>query len=190
MTVAEIIIIALALAMDCFTVSIASGISSRKFLAKPMTLMIILFGVFQGGMTIIGWFGGSAFKNIVEPIDHWIAFVLLAYLGVRMIYEGFASKGDETTQQYKLFRLRNILTMAVATSIDALAVGVSFAFLDKGNMSILFPAVTIALGSSVLTAAGLGIGIFTGNKVRIPAEPIGGVILCCIGVKILIEHLT
>ena len=129
MTIAEIIIIAIALAMDCFTVSIASGISSQKFISKPMTQMIILFGVFQGGMTALGWLGGSAFKSIVEPIDHWIAFILLSYLGIRMIYEGIFSKNKDNEEivQSKLFKLRNILTMAIATSIDALAVGVSFA---------------------------------------------------------------
>ena len=192
MTIAEIIIIAIALAIDCFTVSIASGISSQKFISKPMTQMIILFGVFQGGMTALGWLGGSAFKSIVEPIDHWIAFILLSYLGIRMIYEGIFSKNKDNEEivQSKLFKLRNILTMAIATSIDALAVGVSFAFLNKGETGMLVPTLTIALGSSLFTAAGLGIGILAGKKIRIPAEPIGGMILICIGIKILIEHLT
>lgn len=190
MNVAEIIIIAVALAMDCFTVSIASGITSRRFLVRPMILMIILFGVFQGGMTALGWMGGFAFKGIVEPIDHWIAFILLTYLGIRMIYEGLNSKEEEETKASKLFCLKNILTMAVATSIDALAVGISFAFLDKEEKSILLPALVIAICSSIFTAAGLFLGIFTGNRIKIPAEPIGGIILICIGIKILVEHLT
>lgn len=190
MSVIEIIVIAIALAMDCFTVSIASGIASRKFLARPMILMTVLFGMFQGGMTALGWLGGFAFKGIVEPIDHWIAFILLVYLGSRMIYEGLNSQEKEETKVYKLFRPRNILTMAVATSIDALAVGISFAFLDKEENNILLPALIIALGSSLFTVIGLFIGIFAGNRIKIPAEPIGGIILICIGFKILIEHLS
>ena len=132
MTILEIIILAIALAMDCFTVSIACGLAQKKVVRGPMTAMIFLFGIFQGGMTLAGWYGGSLFSNIVRPIDHWIAFALLAYLGGKMVYEAYRPKEDEeecSACKKGLLRTRNLITMAVATSIDALAVGVSFAFL-------------------------------------------------------------
>lgn len=92
MTILEIIILAIALAMDCFTVSIACGLAQKKVVRGPMTAMIFLFGIFQGGMTLAGWYGGSLFSNIVRPIDHWIAFALLAYLGGKMVSKHTAQK--------------------------------------------------------------------------------------------------
>ncbi|RHP62167.1 manganese efflux pump MntP family protein [Bacteroides sp. OF04-15BH] len=193
MTILEIIILAIALAMDCFTVSIACGLAQKKVVRGPMTAMIFLFGIFQGGMTLAGWYGGSLFSNIVRPIDHWIAFALLAYLGGKMVYEAYRPKEDEeecSACKKGLLRTRNLITMAVATSIDALAVGVSFAFLALSSMRLYTACLIIALASSLFTLLGLGIGIFAGKRIKFPVEALGGIILIGIGIKILIEHLS
>lgn len=193
MTILEIIILAIALAMDCFTVSIACGLAQKKVVRGPMTAMIFLFGIFQGGMTLAGWYGGSLFSNIVRPIDHWIAFALLAYLGGKMVYEAYRPKEDEeecSACKKGLLRTRNLITMAVATSIDALAVGVSFAFLAVSSMRLYTACLIIALASSLFTLLGLGIGIFAGKRIKFPVEALGGIILIGIGIKILIEHLS
>lgn len=193
MTILEIIILAIALAMDCFTVSIACGLAQKKVVRGPMTAMIFLFGIFQGGMTLAGWYGGSLFSNIVRSIDHWIAFALLAYLGGKMVYEAYRPKEDEeecSACKKGLLRTRNLITMAVATSIDALAVGVSFAFLALSSMRLYTACLIIALASSLFTLLGLGIGIFAGKRIKFPVEALGGIILIGIGIKILIEHLS
>lgn len=193
MTILEIIILAIALAMDCFTVSIACGLAQKKVVRGPMTAMIFLFGIFQGGMTLAGWYGGSLFSNIVRPIDHWIAFALLAYLGGKMVYEAYRPKEDEeecSACKKGLLRTRNLITMAVATSIDALAVVVSFAFLALSSMRLYTACLIIALASSLFTLLGLGIGIFAGKRIKFPVEALGGIILIGIGIKILIEHLS
>lgn len=192
MTLLEVFVLAVALAMDCFTVSLACGLSQRKVVRSPMLMQIILFGVFQGGMTFAGWYGGSLFSSIVKPIDHWIAFALLSYLGGKMIYENLFSKesSSEHVDSKRTLRLRHIATMAIATSIDALAVGVSFAFLSIPVFQILSFSLIIALTSSIFTLAGLGIGIKVGEKVKFPVEVVGGIMLIGIGFKILIEHLS
>lgn len=192
MTLLEVFVLAVALAMDCFTVSLACGLSQRKVVRSPMLMQIILFGVFQGGMTFAGWYGGLLFSSIVKPIDHWIAFALLSYLGGKMIYENLFSKesSSEHVDSKRTLRLRHIATMAIATSIDALAVGVSFAFLSIPVFQILSSSLIIALTSSIFTLAGLGIGIKVGEKVKFPVEVVGGIMLIGIGFKILIEHLS
>ncbi len=173
--------------------SIACGLAQKKVVRGPMTAMIFLFGIFQGGMTLAGWYGGSLFSNIVRPIDHWIAFALLAYLGGKMVYEAYRPKEDEeecSACKKGLLRTRNLITMAVATSIDALAVGVSFAFLALSSMRLYTACLIIALASSLFTLLGLGIGIFAGKRIKFPVEALGGIILIGIGIKILIEHLS
>ena len=192
MTLLEVFVLAVALAMDCFTVSLACGLSQRKVVRSPMLMQIILFGVFQGGMTFAGWYGGALFSSIVKPIDHWIAFALLSYLGGKMIYENLFSKesSSEHVDSKRTLRLRHIITMAIATSIDALAVGVSFAFLSIPVFQILSFSLIIALTSSIFTLAGLGIGIKVGEKVKFPVEVVGGIMLIGIGLKSHIEHLS
>lgn len=188
MNTTEIGLLGVALAMDCFTVSIVGGIVTRRFVWRPMLTMALAFGVFQGGMILLGYLGTSFFRQFLEPVDHWIAFGLLAYLGVRMILEDFRKEEERTFNplDYKV-----ILTMAVATSIDALAVGISFAFLRTGGlMSVVPPAGLVGLISFLFTLAGLAIGIGVGRKLRLPVEALGGCILIAIGVRILVEHLT
>lgn len=186
MTEIEIWLLGIALAMDCFTVSIAVGLTEKKFLPDKMLATILAFGIFQGGMTWIGFTGASFAHNIIESIDHWIAFGLLCYLGGNMIWESFRKSDKEKNS---LLTWSNILTMAVATSIDALAVGVSFACLENISSSrIIYAVGIIALCSSLLTAIGLYLGLYAGKKLKFPVEAIGGIILIFIGVKILVEH--
>ena len=127
MTTIEIWLLAVGLAMDCFAISIASGIMLKRTLWRPMLMMAFFFGLFQAGMPLIGWACASTFSHLIEDVDHWIAFGILAFLGVRMVRESF--KEEECRQDFDPTRLKVVLMLAVATSIDALAVGVSFAFL-------------------------------------------------------------
>lgn len=188
MSTTEIWLLAFALAMDCLTVSLAAGIASRRLHPRRMTLMACLFGCFQGGMTVAGCLGTSLFSRSLAPFDHWIAFGLLTYLGVRMMIEDF--RGEET-QTGSLLRFRTMLLLSVATSIDALAVGVSFACLGMDTSEALVrPASIIAFVSFALTLAGAITGVAVGRKMKLPMEALGGLILIIIGTKILIEHLT
>ena len=178
----------LALAMDCFAVSITSGAIVKHIVLRPMLTMILSFGLFQGAMVLAGWYVSTLFSRILAPIDHWIAFGLLSAIGIQMIREGFGKK-EET--KFDPLSYKVILTLAVATSIDAMAVGVSMAFMQIGSSwnTIAIPAVLIAAISSALTIAGLGTGIFIGRKIPCSIAPVGGLILRGIGIKIIIEHL-
>lgn len=188
MNITESILIGLALAMDCFTVSIASGALVKKVVVRPMLTMILLFGIFQGGMTLAGWRISSIFSHILAPIDHWIAFALLGYLGGRMIYE---SNKKEEECKFNPLNYRVILTLSVATSIDAMAVGVSMAFMKMNSWNdVIVPSAIITLLSSLLTLCGLGTGVILGKKIPFKMELLGGLILLGIGIKILIEHLS
>ena len=130
---AEILLIAIALAIDCFTVSIAAGVTARRIIWKPMTLMTLAFGIFQGGMTAIGYFGMEMLARWIEKFDHWLAFILLCYLGFNMISTAW---NKEESANMDLLALRNIPTLAVATSIDALAVSHTFPCRTSGRHSI------------------------------------------------------
>lgn len=190
MTGLEIWVLAVGLAMDCFAVAIASGIILKRFQWKPMLVMAFFFGLFQALMSLLGWMGASLFSHFIESLDHWIAFAILFFLGGRMIIESF--KDEDCRKDFNPANLKVVLTLAVATSIDALAVGVSFAFLDMENFSsIQYPITVIGFVSFVFALFGLIFGIKCGcgfaRKLR--AELWGGVILVIFGTKILIEHL-
>ena len=190
MTGLEIWLLAIGLAMDCFAVSIASGIILKRIQWKPMLVMAFAFGFFQAAMPFIGWMFAKSFSHLIESIDHWIAFSILAFLGGRMIWESF--KEEEECRLFNPASLKVVLTMAVATSIDALAVGISFAFLGVQSYSeILSPILIIGFVSFVLSLIGLVFGIQCGCGLarKLKAELWGGIILVIIGVKILIEHL-
>lgn len=190
MTGIEIWLLAVGLAMDCFAVSIASGIILRRVRWRPMLTMAFAFGFFQAMMPFVGWMFANTFSHLIESIDHWIAFGILAFLGGRMIVE--SCKEEECRNTFDPTSLKVVLTMAVATSIDALAVGVSFAFLGVRDYSaILSPVAIIGLVSFVMSLIGLLFGIRCGCGIarRLKAELWGGVILVLIGVKILVEHL-
>lgn len=190
MTTIEIWLLAVGLAMDCFAISIASGIMLKRTLWRPMLMMAFFFGLFQAGMPLIGWACASTFSHLIEDVDHWIAFGILAFLGVRMVRESF--KEEECRQDFDPTRLKVVLMLAVATSIDALAVGVSFAFLGMKSVAAILPPVgIIGFVSFALSLVGLMFGIRFGCGIarRLKAERWGGIILILIGLKILIEHL-
>lgn len=182
--------LAVGLAMDCFAVSIASGIIMKRTLWRPMLTMAFFFGFFQALMPLIGWLGAKMFSHLIEHIDHWIAFAILAFLGGRMVWDSF--KKEEARHEYDPTRLKVVLTLAVATSIDALAIGISFALLGiKEVTQIFYPISIIGFVSFALSMIGLTFGIRFGQGFarKLRAELLGGIILLIIGTKILIEHL-
>lgn len=190
MSTIEIWLLAVALAMDCFAVSVATGITLKQTRWRTMLNMAFFFGLFQAVMPLIGWMGTTLFSHLFEQIDHWIAFGILCFLGGRMVVESF--KEEEERHPTDPTRLLVVLTLSVATSIDALAVGVSFACLGMDSwLDILHPILIIGLVSFVLSIVGLLLGICFGNGLarRLKAERWGGVILILIGCKILAEHL-
>lgn len=185
MSTAELLIIAIGVAMDAFAVSIAKGLSVQKVSPLHSIKVGLWFGGFQAMMPLAGYFLGINFSSFLESVDHWIAFILLGVIGFNMIRESFSNGEDE--QHSTDFGFRTMLLMAIATSIDALAVGVSFAFL--GDVNIWIAVGLIGVITAVLSAIGLHIGNLFGGRCKSKAEFTGGVILVLIGIKILIEHL-
>lgn len=183
MSIIELFILALGLSMDAFAVSICKGLSVPKLQAKHCLICGVYFGGFQALMPLLGWLLGIRFQSLITNIDHWIAFVLLAVIGANMIKESF-SKEEECPDAS--FGFKTMLTLAVATSIDALAVGVTFAFLD---VTIIPAVLLIGATTFVCSAVGVKIGNVFGNRFQSKAEFLGGVVLIAIGLKILIEHL-
>lgn len=189
MNIIDIIFLAIALAMDCFTVSIVSGVISGKWKSAPMLRMSFLFGLFQALMPLIGWLGISFFSAYLESVDHWLAFGLLAILGGKMIKESF---DDDDEAHFNPCRLRTQLILSVATSIDALAVGISFGCLGYSSLSaISLPLFVIGIVSFLFAVAGHLLGIRFGKTItrRLKPELFGGLVLLAIGVKILVTHL-
>ena len=189
MSLLDITFLALALAMDCFTVSIVSGVIIRKYVLSVILRMAFLFGLFQAMMPFIGWLGTSYFSHYLESVDHWIAFGLLAFLGGKMIKDSF---GSEEEAHFNPSKLTSQLLFAVATSIDALAVGISFACLGyKSVDQLAVPLAIIGVCSFVLSILGNVLGVVCGKSIvkRLKPEFIGGVILLLIGFRILYEHI-
>lgn len=185
MGISAILLIAVSLAMDAFAVSISNGVSVRGFGKKDALRQATYFGGFQFLMPIIGWVLGSSVKEYIEAFDHWIAFILLLLIGVNMIYESL--KGEEENDEGGSSLTNKILFFqAVATSIDALAVGISFAIL---NVNILKAGIIIGIVSFIISCIGAFAGKCLGNKMQAKAEIMGGIVLILIGVKILLEHL-
>lgn len=175
--------IAVGLAMDAFAVSITSGLTIKKIELKHPLIIGLAFGFFQGLMPFLGWLGAFHFESAIKNFDHWIAFALLAFIGIKMIYESF-SKDEDDIKNPLDFKI--LLTLSIATSIDALAVGVSFGCL---HVSILTPIIVISLVCFVFSFVGVLIGKKLGHFFEKKIEIIGGLILIFIGVKILVEHL-
>ena len=187
MSILEIWLLAVSLAIDCFTVSITSGIILHRIRWGIFLKMAFLFGLFQAAMPFLGWLGASRINHLIETYDHWLAFALLAFLGFRMIREHIK---DEEERSFDPTRKKVILTLAVATSIDALAVGISFAFTGFRTLSsLLYPLTAIGIASFVISLAGSLIGVFFGKRFNLRVEIFGGLVLIGIGVKILFEHL-
>ena len=184
----EIWLLAVSLAMDCFSVSITSGIILRHIRWNTFLTIGFFFGLFQALMPLLGWFGASRFYHLIHEFDHWIAFGLLFFLGIRMIKESFDK--DEEHHHFDPTHLLTILTLAVATSIDALAVGISFAFTGMSTwQSIISPICIIGIVSFVFSVAGCLLGVYFGKRVNLRAGLWAGIILIGIGTKILMEHL-
>lgn len=183
MGIIEIILIAVGLAMDAFAVSICKGLSMSKMDWKKAGIIGLYFGGFQGGMPLIGYLLGIGFENKIKSIDHWVAFVLLVFIGFNMIKEAL-SKDQESTNDKVDFK--SMFILAVATSIDALAVGVTFAFL---SVNIVLAVCMITIITLIISCIGVKIGNVFGDKYKSKAEIAGGVILILLGTKILLEHL-
>lgn len=179
----ELFILAVGLSMDAFAVSICKGLSIRALMPRHAVIVGLWFGAFQALMPLIGWLLGASFADKIAAVDHWIAFVLLSIIGGNMIKEALG-KGEEDCDPS--LAPMTMLLLAVATSIDALAVGVTFAFL---RVDIL-PAITlIGVCTFIISAAGVKVGNVFGTRYKSKAELFGGVVLVLIGLKILLEHL-
>lgn len=178
----EIFILAIGLSMDAFAVSVCKGLSVRTLRPKHSLITGLYFGGFQAGMPLIGYLLGRQFEWLITSIDHWIAFVLLGLIGINMIRESFG-KPDELNDS---FSPKAMLPLAIATSIDALAVGVTFACLGVD----ILPAITlIGTTTFIISAAGVKVGNVFGAKFKSKAEFAGGAVLIIMGLKILLEHL-
>lgn len=188
MTFLELIIIAIGLSMDAFAVSIGKGLSLKKIKLSHALKVGLWFGGFQALMPILGYLLGSTFAEIVSAYDHWVAFVLLAIIGGNMLKESFEKDDDDcdcNKKEKNSFAVATMFTLAVATSIDALAVGVTFAFF---KVAIIPAIITIGITTFLFSVAGLKIGNIFGCKYKSHAELFGGIILILIGLKILLEH--
>lgn len=184
----EIFMIGVGLSMDAFAASVCKGLSMRKAEVKNILIIALFFGGFQALMPFIGWALGTQFESYITSIDHWIAFVLLAFIGGKMIAEAVRPE-DENVEIDKMdppLDVKEMFVLAVATSIDALAVGITFAFL---NYPIGEAVTIIGLTTFCISIGGVYVGNFFGNRYKKKAELAGGIILVLIGVKILLEHL-
>ena len=189
MSVAELFIIAIGLSMDAFAVAICKGVCLKKVGLKQGSVVGGYFGLFQAGMPVIGYFLGTGFADKITSFDHWIAFVLLGVIGGKMFFESF--KKEETDCPLEAndkaeLKFTKMVVLAIATSIDALAVGVTFAFL---KVNIWLAAAFIGITTFTLSAGGVKIGHVFGEKYKSKAELAGGLILMLMGTKILLEHL-
>ena len=180
----ELFILAIGLSMDAFAVSVCKGLATQRVNPKHMIIAGIWFGGFQALMPLIGYFLGTAFEKYVTAVDHWIAFILSGAIGGNMIKEAFSGGENEADGS---FGFKTMLVMAIATSIDALAVGITFALLPDVN--IVAAVSFIGVTTFILSAVGVKIGNVFGAKYKSKAELAGGIILIILGIKILIEHL-
>lgn len=183
----ELFLIGVGLSMDAFAVSVCRGLAMNRVNKKQAVVIGLYFGGFQALMPVIGWVLGIRFQKYIVSVDHWIAFVLLAFLGGKMIFEAVREQEEEEVGEKDLpLDHKELLMLAIATSIDALAVGITFAFLDT---PILTAAAVIGCTTFALSIAGVAAGNFFGTRYKKKAEIAGGVILILIGLKILLEHL-
>lgn len=182
----ELFLLAVGLSMDAFSVSICKGLGMQKVNWRVTLALAVAFGAFQAGMPVIGWALGSQFLHIIEPIDHWIAFGLLAFIGGNMIREALSDDEDDDAGTVDHIDLGELLMLAIATSIDALTVGIAFASL---SVNIWTSVALIGVTTFVFSIAGVLIGNQFGMRYRKPSQIVGGIILILIGAKVLLEHL-
>lgn len=184
MNTVELFLLSVGLAMDAFSASVCEGISMKKINRMGAFLTALFFGLFQAGMPLVGYFLGSRFSEITTAYDHWIAFILLGVIGGKMIWEAFHP--EESDNKEYTFNLKEIIILSVATSIDALAVGIVFSA-QKNN--ILVSVLMIGIVTFILSLAGVIIGNRFGGKYGSKAEVTGGIVLIFIGVKILVQSI-
>ena len=180
--------LALGLAMDGFAVSIASGVSLQRVQWRPILMIALSFCFFQIVNPLVGWLGAFHFRGLIDNVDHWIAFAILAFLGIRMLRESFKVKEDGESKPFDASNPKFVFGMALATSLDALAVGITFAFMGMSTLSsMIYPLFVIGFVTLVLSFSGVFVGIRFGNLVtkRIRADLWGGLILIVIGIKVL-----
>ena len=184
----ELFLLGVGLSMDAFAVSVCKGLGMRKLDKKQALIIGLYFGGFQALMPLIGWLLGSQFQQYITSIDHWIAFILLGFIGGKMMVEAVREWNEEETVEVMDAPIdhKNMLVLAVATSIDALTVGITFAFLGT---PIVEAITIIGITTMVISIAGVVVGNFFGSRYKSKAEFIGGLILVLLGLKILLEHL-
>ncbi len=185
MSLIELFLIAVGLSMDAFAVSVCKGLATRKITIKHLFITGAWFGGFQALMPAIGYFLGSAFQSYITSFDHWVAFALLSFIGGNMIHESLEKEEEHSSDSS--FSIKTMFLLAVATSIDALAVGITFALLP--NVNIAAAVSLIGAVTFILSCIGLKAGSIFGLKYKAKAEFAGGLILILIGIKILLEHL-
>ena len=183
----ELVLIAVGLSMDAFAVALCKGLAMKTLKYAQGAMIALFFGAFQGIMPLLGWALGMQFEQYIVPVDHWIAFALLSYIGGRMIHEALRGEGEKAAEAVdQKTDYKELFLLAVATSIDALAVGITFAFLKIQ----IVPAVSLIAGiTSALSFLGVILGHRFGLKYKTKAEIAGGAVLILIGLKILLEHL-
>jgi len=184
MKIIELLLLSVGLGMDAFAVSVCKGISMKKMDWKKAIIIGLYFGGFQALMPVIGYFLGSAFESLITNIDHWIAFILLGIIGGKMIKDSFVDESDNCNDDVSF---KTMFVLAVATSIDALAIGITFAFL---NVNLILAVTIIGVITFILAVIGTKIGNRFGDKYQNKAELVGGIILVLLGIKILLEHLN
>ena len=184
MTVADIFVFAVVLSLDAFAVSICKGLATKRVQIKHMLLAGLWFGGFQALMPLLGYLFGAAFQQYITAYDHWIAFALLAFLGGKMIWEALSGEEEESCDS---FAFRTMLLLAISTSIDAMAAGVTFALLPDVN--IVLAVSSIGVTTFLFSAVGVKIGHLVGAKFKNYATLAGGIVLVLMGLKILLEHL-
>ncbi|WP_139653352.1 manganese efflux pump MntP [Raoultibacter phocaeensis] len=186
----ELALVAIGLSMDAFAVSVCKGLGMRSLNWGHALVIALFFGAFQGLMPVLGWALGTQFEAYIASIDHWIAFGLLAFIGGKMLWDAFHEDDDEcvacSEEEKDRLDVKELVMLAIATSIDALAVGITFAFL---RVDIVSAALTIGVTTFVLSFVGVAAGNSFGSRFRKPASIAGGIVLVLIGVKILLEHL-
>jgi manganese efflux pump family protein len=184
MSIATLFLLAVGLSMDAFAVAVCKGLAMQRLTLKSIFTVGAYFGIFQAGMPLLGYFLGSTFESRVVAIDHWIAFILLGAIGVNMIRESLGKDEEKVADASLSFK--TMLILAIATSIDALAVGITFAFL---HVRIFYAVTFIGVVTFLLSMLGVKVGNLFGVKYKSRAELAGGVVLIVLGTKILLEHL-
>jgi putative Mn2+ efflux pump MntP len=184
MSTLALFFLAIGLSMDAFAVAVCKGLAMTQITLKKAIIVGLWFGIFQAGMPVIGYVLGSGFQKQISSIDHWIAFILLALIGANMIREALSKTEEEADASLSF---KNMLVLAVATSIDALAIGITFAFL---TVNLPKAIILIGITTFILSIIGVKIGNIFGTKYQSKAEFAGGIILIILGLKILLEHLN